>query len=694
MSRSPRPSPLFPFLRRRSPRPLRRTAGVIAAVLALLMVASTAAQAAISPAPARTWGTNGRVLAILPIGDRVYIAGDFTAVIDPSSRTYPASRLAVYVPSTGRFDLGWNASADASVTALTAVGDQLYAGGSFTTVNGVKRKKLARLNALTGVLDPTWTPSVDRPPDALAAQGGRVYAAGPFTQAAGTGGVLSPRAFVARFDAVSGALDPGWLPTPNDRVLTVRPADDGSAVFIGGNFTAVSGVSAVGRIARVNTTTGGLVAGFVPGATNQGSKPPVFDIWLAGPDRVYVAVGGAGGACAALSATTGQVLWTKHTNGNLQGVRVVGDTVFCGGHFTGIGGFDGQTRFKLAAVDAASGATLPYAPVINSALGVWSLAADATHVYVGGDFTQIGTLEQPGFAAFTDDAAATAPAAPGELVAAPGDATVLLQWVAPSTDGGSGLQRYRVQRAEVAPGTDPATATWTVIGTSTTPDYTDATVVNAATYLYRVSAVNAVGESPAGNVVTATPSSSAATTPGVPGRFTVVGKYAANLLTWAAPDSGGSPITGYQVYRGTAAGTTTLLTTAAATATSFTDTDVVVGTRYYYRVSAVNALGEGGRSVEEWGVPTNGVPSAPVLSGTAAPGRTTLSWTPPARDGGSPVTQYVVLRDSIRVAVLPATTLTWVDTATVPGTSYAYRVKAQNANGSSPLSAIVVVKAQ
>ncbi len=676
-----------PFPQLRTPR-----ARVVVAVTAALLLATgtvaTAATAAISSAPARTWGTNGRVLAVVPVGDRVYIAGDFTAVTDPSSRSYPASRIAVYVPSTGKFDLSFTASADATVSSLAYSSGQVFVGGAFTTLNGVKRKKLAKVDANTGVLDPAWAPSVDRPPDALASAGTTVYAAGPFTQAAGSGAALTARPYVARFNATSGALDAAWLPTPNDRVLTVRPTADGAAVYIGGNFTAVNGSFSVGRVAKLTGTTGTLVAGFAPGATNQTSKPPVYDIWISDPDRIYLAVGGSGGACAAMSSTTGAVAWSKHTNGNLQAVRVVGSTVFCGGHFTGTDGFDTQTRYKLAAVDSVSGTTLPFAPVINSALGVWSMGADATHVYVGGDFTQIGATAQPGFASFVDEAAFTVPAAPEALVAGAGDGTVLLHWDAPSTDGGTGLQRYRVYRS------DNSGASWVLAGTSATPDLADSMVTNGTDYLYRVTATNAVGEGPTSASTAARPSSSAATAPGAPGRFTAAGKYASNLLTWSAPDSGGSPITAYQVYRGSAAGATTLLTTVAGAATSFSDTDVVVGTRYYYRVSAVNAVGEGGLSVEEWAVPTTGVPTAPTLAATRSPGRINLSWAPPARDGGSPVTQYVLVRDSIRIAVLPASSLSYVDATVQGGTTYSYRLKAQNVNGTSPLSVPVVITAQ
>src|SRR5262249_14199914 len=64
-------------------------------------------------------------------------------------------------------------------------------------------------------------------------------------------------------------------------------------------------------------------------------------------------------------------------------------------------------------------------------------------------------------------------------------------------------------------------------------------------------------------------------------------------LSWTAPTSdGGIALTGYKVYRGTSPGGESFLADAG-TSTAYDDTTVSNGTTYYYRVSAVNAVGEG-----------------------------------------------------------------------------------------------------
>ncbi|MDX6310528.1 MAG: phosphatidylinositol-3-phosphatase [Nocardioidaceae bacterium] len=190
------------------------------------------------------------------------------------------------------------------------------------------------------------------------------------------------------------------------------------------------------------------------------------------------------------------------------------------------------------------------------------------------------------------------------------------------------------------------------------------------------------------------PGGSTQTLPGAPSGFTVTGSASANTLNWTAPSDGGSPITGYKIYRGTTSGGETLLDSPSGTSTTYSDTTAVSGQQYFYQVSAVNAIGEGARSAEQSvGGSTTTVPAAPVLSGTANSGlQNSLSWTVP-NDGGSPITAYIVIRNGAFLKSVSATTTSYVDSAVTAGTLYKYQVKAQNAIGKSPASNKVLLTA-
>lgn len=182
----------------------------------------------------------------------------------------------------------------------------------------------------------------------------------------------------------------------------------------------------------------------------------------------------------------------------------------------------------------------------------------------------------------------TPPSDPLNVQGAPGDGTITLSWEGPALDGGSVVKNYTVYR-----GTSPGAEMFLVrLGNQRT--YVDTSVTNGHAYYFRVSATNAAGEGPLSTEATATPR----TVPAAPTSLSAVGSGGAIILHWLPPGSnGGSPVTSYRVYRGTASGSETYLI-GVGNGTSATDSTVARGTTYYYAVAAVNAAGEGARSTE------------------------------------------------------------------------------------------------
>src|SRR5262249_30623721 len=149
--------------------------------------------------------------------------------------------------------------------------------------------------------------------------------------------------------------------------------------------------------------------------------------------------------------------------------------------------------------------------------------------------------------------------------------------------------------------------------------------------------VNTAGEGSRSNERSATPGSTV-TAPGAPTLNSATAANGSVALSWTAPSSnGGASITAYRVYRATASGGETLLTTLGRVP-SWTDASGANGTAYYYQVSAVTSAGEGSWSNERSATPAT-TPGAPTLTSAAAGNNSVvLAWTAPASNGGSAVT--------------------------------------------------------
>jgi fibronectin type 3 domain-containing protein len=271
---------------------------------------------------------------------------------------------------------------------------------------------------------------------------------------------------------------------------------------------------------------------------------------------------------------------------------------------------------------------------------------------------------------------ATAPAAPA-LSGTPGSKVANLSW-STSSDGGSPITGYRIYRSTKSGGETLLKS----VGLVTS--YTDTMLSNGTHYFYEVSAVNAVGASPLSAEISVTP----ATPPSSPSPSVNANGVAGVVLTWSAPQSGGSPITGYNIYRGSTSGGETLWANVGAV-TSFTDTSVSNGTTYYYKVSAVNAVGQGALSSEKTAKRGN-APSPPRSLTAATNSRgvgVALKWSSPSTNGGANVTGYQVYRGTASGGETLLTTVgnvtSFSDTSATSGALYFYVVVALNPLGAS-----------
>jgi fibronectin type 3 domain-containing protein len=181
---------------------------------------------------------------------------------------------------------------------------------------------------------------------------------------------------------------------------------------------------------------------------------------------------------------------------------------------------------------------------------------------------------------------ASVPSVPTNLVANRGPVAgmVSLSWSPPSTDGGLPITQYTVYRS-LAPGGTPVP-----VANVTSTGWDDTGLPNDAGRYYRVSATNAAGTS----LLTAEVRGQAPGLPSVPPAVAAATSTTALgiQLTWQPADPNGIAISQYVAYRTTVVGGPEVRV-ANLHGTSFIDQTRLPGVRYYYRLAAVNGVGEG-----------------------------------------------------------------------------------------------------
>ena len=267
---------------------------------------------------------------------------------------------------------------------------------------------------------------------------------------------------------------------------------------------------------------------------------------------------------------------------------------------------------------------------------------------------------------------------PGEVIefkATPGAGNVTLEWDPPLDDGGARLKGYILYWGTESGNLDQQQ----VMGNTTS--FTLRGLDNGVTHYFQIVAENKAGLGPVSIVVHAIPMGP----PGTVRDLVPEATPAGIKLTWTVPsDTGGATTITYRILRGT---TDDPLNVVGEVVNEFENVDdtATSGTTYYYRILAVTAIGEG-PLMEPVMVTAGGVP-AQVTDVTITTGNNmvTLTWTAPD-DGGSPITQYVILRGIFETGLaeigrVEGTVLTYSDDTAENGKSYFYKVYALNAIG-------------
>ncbi|MEP7342062.1 MAG: hypothetical protein ABI977_30300 [Acidobacteriota bacterium] len=194
-------------------------------------------------------GVNGRSFVLAAIGSDLYVGGDFT-MANFGGTSISANRLAKFNTATNT----WSALGTGSgngvndyVNAMAVIGSDLYVGGTFNTANvggaTVSVNYVARFNTITN----TWNTlgigggnGVNIAVSALAVIGNDLYVGG-FFQTVNVGGMTVSVNNVAKFNTTTGvwsALGTGGDNGVDGQVFAL--AVIGNDLYVGGTFTMAS----------------------------------------------------------------------------------------------------------------------------------------------------------------------------------------------------------------------------------------------------------------------------------------------------------------------------------------------------------------------------------------------------------------------------------------------------------------------
>ncbi len=365
---------------------------------------------------------NGRVNAIVQVGNKMIAGGDFTTISSASSPNTEIARPYIFAfnATTGAIDSAFTPTLNGVVHALAADpdGQSVLVAGAFKTANGSTVNRVTKLDTANGARVPGFRASANATVLDLVVHGDRAYIAGYFSSVNGTA-----RSALAAIDVATGDVKSDFdVPLAGPRTgqsLFGRKVDvnpQGTRLMVIGNFSSAGGQERH-QIAMLDLTRGPVaLANWSTLRLQRECNSKLFpsyakDVEFSPDGSYFVLVNTGGGRRGSLcdtasrweTAATGSGLretWADETGGDtLSAVSVTGTAIYVGGHQRWLNnplannaeGPGAVARRGIAALDPRNGLPLSWNPGRSPrGVGVFDLYATPQGLWVTSDTQSIG----------------------------------------------------------------------------------------------------------------------------------------------------------------------------------------------------------------------------------------------------------------------------------------------------------------
>ena len=356
---------------------------------------------------------NAATYAFSQSGSMMYTGGEFRTVRNAARTvTYTRYNIMAFNATTGAMSTTFVPNINGPVWEIATSGTAVYVGGQFTTVNGVARRGVVKLDGTTGAVDPAFNAAL---PSGNVTElwlvGGRLIIGGTFPKR------------LAALNPATGA-DTGYINIPITGTVAsnagatgiyrfaVNPA--GTRLVAIGNFTTVGGLSRwrafmldLGTSVTVNAWSYAPLRDMC-GSPNMPEYLRDVDFSPGGTYFVLVATGYVPllqsqigtHVCDAAARFEVEITrptkptWINYTGGDtLHSVAVTGAAVYVQGHQRWLNNPQGRnyagpgavSRQGIGAIHPSTGLALPFNPGKEGGVGGKEFLATSTGLWVGSD---------------------------------------------------------------------------------------------------------------------------------------------------------------------------------------------------------------------------------------------------------------------------------------------------------------------